>query len=200
MIPRASILDAGSTVQWELGALAPALTWAIPTLTACQCRVEFSQPLAKDYSRDLSTPSFWPAASESLPLDTSVEKQSDAGTLTMEQEAVRAYEALRAQAHKTEEWLRILGVHHSIGVGILLPHQFLTFHVSHDSCQVAGLLHALASGDNFAETRLLGYAMLRAAVAREGFLDPDNDACVFRDWENRPQWARELLPVRKKRS
>tara|TARA_R110000868_G_scaffold73521_2_gene213170 strand:+ start:5202 stop:5807 length:606 start_codon:yes stop_codon:yes gene_type:complete len=200
MIPTASILDAGTTVQWELGALAPALIWAVPAFTAHKATFEFGQPLAKDYARDLSTPTFWPAAVESLPLDTSVEKQSDAGSRTMEQEAVRSYDALRTQAHKTEAWLRILGVHHSIGVGLLLPHTYIKFRVSHDATDLPCLLHDTIASTAFSETRLLGYAMLREAISREGFCnDQIENRQVFADWETRPQWARELLPIRKKK-
>ena len=117
----------------------------------------------------------------------------------MEQEAARAWEANQAQATKTEDWMRILGCHHSVGTALALPHMYVNASLSHETINSSPIVRSLCHDHVFPETRLLGFAMLREILSAGSFFSLDEVSLRY-EWENRPAWVRGLILEKRKKA
>ena len=176
-------LEAGSkvTATWECRVLAPALLWAVQALSTAKCAIE----IADNPVRTLPVtgyPSFWPAGLKETPLDTEIPSHSDhPGLRSLKDEAVRCWEMSLTQMNDRGEWLKLLGAHPCMIRTLQLPFQLLVCKISYKGSRTVlrKMLGELTKGDQFPETRLLGFHL-----GNNKYLPAPNTV---------PDWVKELL-------
>ena len=142
---------------WECRVLSPALLWAFPALSRARCQIDYVHE-----DLDTSRPSFWPAAVKDAPLDTEMPTHSDhPGLRSLRDEADRCWDMAFEQMNDRGEWLRLMGAAPCMAKTLLLPFQEIEFVLRFENTKEKfdELIAELVVGNQYPETRLLGYSL-----------------------------------------